>query len=50
MATNSKEGMPEGTKYKVNLEKAGKTNFMMVYALDKDEAIASVQEIGRAHV
>ena len=44
MATNSKQGLPEGTKWKVNMEKNGKTMYMMVYGPRKDQAIASVED------
>ena len=46
MATNSKQGLPEGTKWKVNMmrNRDGATMYMMVYGPRKEQAIASVKD------
>lgn len=45
MATNSRQGLPKGTKWKVNMSRNrdGETMYLMVYGPRKEQAIAIVK-------
>lgn len=46
MTMNSKNTvMPKGEKYKVTVEKEGKTDFMMLYAKNEEDALSIAKEV-----